>query len=202
MLTRRLLGAAGFALALRSPAALAQAAPPVRLRGTIARLEGNMLTVATREGASVDVTLGDPLVVTALRRVALADIVPGTSVGAVATPGADGELRAVVVTVLPPGVRINEFQAAWDLAPNTSMNNGAVEAVVQTSGGRDLTLSIQGRSVTLRVGADTPLLMPIPAARTDLVAGAAVFINAVRAADGTLSTPRVSVAKDGVAPAI
>ena len=161
-----------------------------------------MLTVATREGSSVAVALTEPLAVSALRRVALGEITPGTSVGAVAAPGADGELRAVAITVLPPGARIIERQVAWDLAPGTSMNDGPVEAVVQDSAGGVLTLGINGRSVRLRVGADTPLLMPIPAARADLVPGAAVFINAARGADGALSAARVTVGKDGVVPAI
>lgn len=202
-LSRRTL--AGVALAAAAVArgvrAQAQALGPARLRGTITSLEGNLLTLATREGPSAVVTLTEPLVVGALRRVALTDIAAGTSIGAVAEPGADGALRAVAITVLPPGVRITERQIPWDL-PNTSMNDGPVEAVVESSAGRELTLSINGRSVKVQVGADTPLLMPIPAARADLVTGAAVFINAMRAADGTLSAARVTVGKDGVAPVI
>jgi hypothetical protein len=181
--------------------AQAQNTGPTRLRGTIVTLEGNLLTVATRDGPSVVVTLAEPLMVSALRRVALTDITAGTSIGAVAEPGTDGTLRAVAITVLPLGARITERQIPWDL-PNTSMNDGPVEAVVESSAGRELTLSINGKSVKVQVGADTPLLMPIPAARADLVAGAAVFINATRNADGTFSAARVTVGKDGVAPAI
>ena len=180
----------------------AQVAGQARLRGTIASLAGAVLTVATREGPNVAVTLTEPLTVSALRRVALADITPGTSVGAVAEPGAEGELRAVAITVLPPGARIAERQIAWDLAPGTSMNDGPVEAVVQDSAGGLLTLGIHGRSVQVRVSRDTPLLMPVAAARADLVPGAAIFINATRGADGELSAGRVTVGKDGVVPAI
>lgn len=199
-LARRGLGAVALLAALPAARAIGQA--PTRLRGTIVSLAGNLLTVATREGSNATVTLADNATIVSLRRVALADITPGTSVGAVAEPGDDGELRAVALTVLPPGVRITERQFAWDLRPNTSMNDGPVEAVVETSVGRDLTLSIQGRSVTVRVPADTPLLMPVPAARTDLVPGAAVFINATRGADGQLGAARVTVGKDGVVPVI
>lgn len=195
---------AGVALAAATvSAAVAQtvAAGPARLRGTISSLDGNKLTVATREGPNVTVTFTEPLTVGALRRVAITDIAPGTSIGAVAEPVADGTLRAVAITVLPPGARITERQIPWDL-PNTSMNDGPVDAVVESSAGRELTLSINGKSVKVQVGAITPMLMPIPAARADLVPGAAVFINATRAADGTLSAARVTVEKDGVAPVI
>ncbi|WP_376099564.1 hypothetical protein ACE7GA_11705 [Roseomonas sp. CCTCC AB2023176] len=191
------------ALAAAAPlAARAQSGEAVRLRGRIIALSGNILTVATREGPNAAVTLAEPLAVSALRRVALADIVPGTSVGVVAEPGEGETLRAVAITVLPPGARITERQVAWDLRPGTSMNDGPVEAVVQAGEGRDLTLTIFGRAVRVRVGPEVPLLMPVPASRADLVPGAAVFLNATRAADGTVSAARVVVEKDGVAPAI
>ena len=187
--------------AVHAPSVLAQAAAPTRLRGTIASLEGNLLTVSTREGGRTAVNLAEPLTVAALRRVTLAEITAGTSVGVVAEPG-DDALRAVAITVLPPGVRINERQVAWDLTPNTSMNDGPVEAVVESGAGRELTLRINGRSVKVQVGPDTPLVMPIAAARADLVPGAAVFINAMPGADGQLSAARVVVGKDGVVPPI
>ncbi|MBS7809546.1 DUF5666 domain-containing protein [Roseococcus pinisoli] len=182
--------------------AWAQQPGPVRLRGTITELDGNALGVATRTGQRLVVQLADNTPIAALRRVALSEITTGTAVGVVAEPGADGELRATAITVLPPGMRITELQNAWDTAPNASMNNGPVEAVVDSGGGRDLTLSILGRRVLVRVPADTPLRMPIPAARTDLVPQAQVFINATRGEDGRLSASRILVGKDGVDPVI
>ncbi|MXP65981.1 hypothetical protein E0493_21780 [Roseomonas sp. M0104] len=178
------------------------AGTPRRIRGHIAGLDGPVLRVVTREGPSVDVTLAETLTVSALRRVVMDDITKGTSVGVVAEPGPDGELKAVAITVLPPGMRITERQVAWDLSPGTSMNDGPVEAVVESSAGRDLTLRIHGKEVLVRVTPDTPLLMPVPAARTDLVTGAAVFINALQSAEGRISAARVTVGKDGVDPAI
>ncbi len=201
ILSRRSILPAGL-LVLSASRASAQGAGPVRIRGTISGLEGNALGVATRAGERVVVNLADNATVAALRRVALADITPGTAVGVVAEPGADGELRATAITVLPPGVRITELQNAWDTAPNATMNNGPVEAAVDSGTGRDLTLSILGRRVLVRVPAETPLLMPIAAARSDLVPGATVFISATRDAEGRISASRVTVSKDGVAPVI
>jgi hypothetical protein len=201
---RHVLGVVTFigALTLGFANALAQPAAPTRLRGTIISPTGNVLVLATREGSTVSVTLAEPLMISALRRVALSEITPGTSIGAVAKPSADANLRAVAITVLPPGARITELQVAWDLAPGTSMNNGPVAAVVENSTGRELTLNTNGRSVKLQVTPETPLLMPKAAARTDLVPGAVVFINATRGPDGALSAARVTVGKDGVVPVI
>ena len=193
-----LLGAS----ALHLPGALAQGAAPPRVRGTIISREGSLLTVATRDGGRAVVTLTEPLTVVALRRVALPEITNGSSLGVVAEPGPDDELRAVAITVLPPGQRIREVQEAWDLAPNTSMNNGAVEAIMESRDDRVVTLSIFGRSVRVRITPQTALVMPIPASPADLVPGAVVFINAARGEDGRLSAGRVTVGKDGVLPPI
>ncbi|WP_421993355.1 hypothetical protein [Roseococcus sp.] len=210
MITRRTFLALGAAMAASpafSPWAQAQTPAqtqpgPTRIRGTILELEGNALGITTRAGERVIVNLAENTTVAALRRVTLAEITPGTAVGVVAEPGPDGELRATAITVLPPGMRITELQNAWDTAPGATMNNGPVEAAVDSGSGRDLTLSILGRRVLVRVPAQTPMLMPIAAARSDLVPNATVFINATRGEDGRLSTNRVMVSKDGVAPVI
>jgi hypothetical protein len=81
------------------------------------------------------------------------------------------------------------------------MNNGAVQAVVQRADGHELTLSINGRAVPVRVDERTALIRPVEASRTDLVAGAAVMVNATRGDDGKLTAVRVTVEKDGVVPA-
>ena len=200
-LSRRSVVAAGLA-ALPVARAAAQAATPMRIRGSIVALDGDTLRVTTRTGEHLSVTLAANTVVSALRRVALAEITPGTALGVVAEPDPDGELRATAITVLPPGARITELQSAWDTGPNASMNNGPVEAVMDSGSGRDLTLSILGRRVLVRVPAETPLLMPIAASRSDLVPQAIVVINATRDQDGRITAGRVTVGKDGVVPVI
>ncbi|HEY4253498.1 MAG TPA: hypothetical protein VGM87_19975 [Roseomonas sp.] len=192
-----LIGASG----LRARAALAQGASS-RVRGTVVSREGSLLTVATRDGSHATVTLTEPLTVVALRRVALGEIANGSNLGVVAEPGTNDELRAIAITVLPPGQRIREVQEPWDLGTNSSMNNGAVQAVMESRDDRLVTLSIFGHSVKVRITPQTALVMPIPAAAADLTAGAVVFINATRGADGQLSANRVTVGKDGVLPPI
>lgn len=199
-LSRRVTLGLGLATLAAAPA-FAQSGP-LRIRGTILELEGNALGVTARDGARVIVNLTPDVTISTLRRVTMAELGQGAEIGVVAEPDSDGELRATAITVLPPGARINQYQGAWDTAPNSSMNNGVVQATVQSGSGRDLTISIQGRPVRIRVPAETPLLMPTPAARTDLVPNATVFINATRGEDGRISANRVVVSKDGVAPVI
>ena len=191
-------GMVGIVAGWRPSAGLAQAAA-MRVRGRILSLDGGVLTVAARDGEEIPVRLGEATV-SALRRVSVADLVPGTPLGVVAEPAGDG-LRAVAVTVLPP-TATRQFQSPWDLGPDSSMNNGAVAAVVQRAEGHELTLSINGRSVPVRLDDRTALVRPVEASRDDLKPGAAVFISATRGEDGRVVATRVIVEKDGVAPPI
>ena len=194
ILSRR--GALAAIIGLAAGAARAQPLPE-RVRGRIAGVEGDILRITTRDGAEARVRLGESPV-SALRRVPLGELAPGTNLGVVALAEADG-LRAIAVTVLP-ATATRQFQSPWDLGPESSMNNGAVAGVMQGAQASELTLSINGRAVPIRVDDRTAIVQPIPATREDLKAGAAVFVFGTRGADGVVSATRVTVEKDGVAP--
>ena len=116
-----------LAACLCATAAFAQNAPPTRIRGTIAALEGQTLTINTREGPKVDVLLNDPLTVSTVKKVDLADIKPNTYVGIATRTVADGELQALEVLVFPEAMRgVGEGHYAWDLEPGSMMTNGTV----------------------------------------------------------------------------
>jgi hypothetical protein len=133
--------------------------------------------------------------------VPLASIAPGTFIGTAARPAPDGELQAMELLVFPESARgTGEGHYPWDLAPGSTMTNANVEAAVPATSGRELTLAYKGGSVKVRVPPDVPVVTPSPASLADLKPGATVFLSAMRAADGSLSTSRVTVSKDGVAP--
>jgi len=190
-----LLTGTGLAQAQTAP-------PPVRIRGTIQALDGNVLTVTTREGPIVKVTLNDPLTVATVKKLGLADIAPGSYIGTAAMPGPDGTLTALEVLVFPPTARgTGEGHGPWDLAANSTMTNANVEAVLQGTSGHVLTLTPKGQIVKVVVPPNVPIVTPAPAQREDLKPGQTIFIfAATRAADGSLSASRVTVSKHGVAP--
>jgi hypothetical protein len=197
----RLLPAA-LAGCLFSVAAIAQTtAPPTRIRGTIAAVEGQTLTIATREGPKVDVMLNDPLTVATVKKVDLASIAPGTYVGIATRNGANGEMQAIEVLVFPDSMRgAGEGHYAWDLEPGSMMTNGTVSGAVQATSGRELSLSFKGGSNKIVVPSDAPIVTFAPAERADLKPGAPVMFGATKNADGKLAASRVTVGKDGVAP--
>jgi hypothetical protein len=196
----RLLPAA-LAACLLAVGAIAQTAPPARIRGTIAAVQGQTMTVATREGPKVDVMLNDPLTVSTVKKVELASITPNTYVGIATRSGANGELRALEVLVFPEAMRgAGEGHYAWDLEPGSMMTNGTVTGAVTATSGRELSLSFKGGSNKIMVPPDTPIVTFAPAERADLKPGATVFFAATKNAEGKLTASRVTVGKDGVAP--
>jgi hypothetical protein len=186
---------------LLTTVAMAQTAPPTRIRGTIAAIDGSMITVTTREGPKVDIVLNDPLTVATVKRVELASIAPGAYVGIASRPGPDGELRAIEVLVFPEAMRgAGEGHYPWDLEPGSLMTNGTVTGTVEVTSGRELSLSFKGASNKITVAPDAALVAFAPAERADLKVGERVFFSATKNSEGKLATSRVTVGKDGVAP--
>lgn len=199
MYRRHLLAAA--VLALTATAAMAQTSPPTRIRGTIASLDGNTLTVNSRGGEAVPVILNDPLTVAALKKVDLASIDQNAYVGVATRNGPDGKMTAIEVLVFPEAARgAGEGHYPWDLEPGSMMTNGTVIGAVTGSSGRDLTIRHKDDSKTIVVPAGVPVVTPIPAERADLKPGAQVFMIATKNQDGKLAVSRVTVGKDGVNP--
>jgi len=120
---------APFALALVGFAAFAQST--VRVRGTIARLDGDVLTVKSRDGKEVRVQLAPDAQVAVAKATTLGDIKPGTYVGSAAMKRADGKLVAKEVHTIPPQVPAGHMP--WDLEPGSTMTNANLEGVAQAA---------------------------------------------------------------------
>jgi hypothetical protein len=198
---RRLFVAAALLLGASTLNALAQTAPPTRIRGTIAAVDGNTMTVNGRDGQKMDVALNDPLTVVTVKKFDLSTIKATDYVGIATRTGADGKLTAMEVLVFPEAMRgAGEGHYAWDLEPGSMMTNGTVKGAVTAASGRDLTVAYKDGSQTISVPPSAPVVTFAPAERADLKPGAPVFLGATKSAEGKLSAGRVTVGKDGVAP--
>jgi Domain of unknown function (DUF5666) len=187
-----------FVLALTvSSAAFAQST--TRVRGTIARLDGDVLTVKTREGKEVKVQLAPDTAVAVAKAASLSDIKPGTYVGSAAMKRADGTLVAKEVHTLPPQAPAGHMP--WDLEPGSTMTNANLVGVAQSAGGQQITLEYKDGSQKILVPPGTPIVTFVPGDRSALKPGETIFTTAKVDADGKLSTQRIQVSKDGVRPA-
>src|ERR1700730_11742231 len=101
--------------------------PPVRLRGTIDKLDGHTLTVKSRDGQSVTVNLADNVAVVYLVKKTMADIKTGDYLASTGIKGTDGKIHAVEVRIFPEAQRgTGEGQFPWDLMPDSIMTNATV----------------------------------------------------------------------------
>jgi hypothetical protein len=200
-MTRRALGAVGFALVLTASSVLAQE-KPVRIRGSIEKIDGLTLSVKARDGSFATVTLADNVTVVAIVKAALADIHPNSFVGITALPQTDGTWRAVEVHIFPEAMRgTGEGDREWDLMPKSTMTNAAVAESVKAVDGQTLTLKYKDGEKKFFVPADAPIVAFAPGERSDLKVGAKFFIvAATKQPDGTFQAARINVGKDGLTP--
>ena len=197
-----LIRAALLALPLLAAApALAQAPAAQRIRGIIERADESGLRIRSREGEDLTVALAPDVRVSAMKAVELGSVAPGAYIGTAAMPQSDGTLRAIEVLVFPEAMRgAGEGHRGWDLLPESTMTNATVADTVTAVEGRVLTLTYGGERKRVVVPPDAPVVTLVPATRSDLKAGEAVFLSAQRQPDGSLRAAQVTVGKDGVAP--
>jgi uncharacterized low-complexity protein len=181
--------------------AQAQNAEQVHVRGSIVAVNGNKIKVKTREGKTVEVTLADGVHVAGVARADIGDIKPGDFVGIASLPKADGGDGALEVLIFPPAMKgTGEGSYGWDLKPNSSMTNATVANAVKGVDGHTVTVSYHGKEKKIAIPAGTPVVTLAPAAMKDLVAGAIVFVPAVKGDKGALVAQQIVVGANGVVP--
>ena len=196
------LGMIGLAAVLAAPLAWAQESPPIRVRGTIERIEGPIYVIKARDGAELKLTVAEKPSIATLVKASLADIKRDSFVGVTSMPQPDGSQRALEVHIFPEAMRgTGEGHYPWDLRPQSMMTNANVDQVGATVDGRMLTLKYKAGETKIFVPADTPIVVYDVGDRTDLKPGAPVFIVAVKQPDGTLEGRAWRVGRNGAAPA-
>src|SRR4029079_5931694 len=116
--------ALGFAI-IATPA-FAQQPAPARVRGTIEKVEGSVLTVRSGE-ADVKVTVADNVQVFGVTKATLADVKVNSFVGVGAMPQTDGRQRALQVMIFAEQQRgLGEGHRPWT-QPGSTMTNGTVD---------------------------------------------------------------------------
>ena len=205
-MTRRTFGASGIALMLAGSASVAQQSPPpVRVRGTVEGVEGDIVTVKSRDGAQLKLKLKDGATVRAVIPAKLTDIKAGASVGVTSSPQADGSLSAIEVHIFPVGQNVNQAHFNWDLMPNTFMTNGPVQTSVAAVDGQVLTVQYKAgdkvEEKQIKVTPKTTIVGYEPSSKAELKPGVKVFVaGAPKLPDGSLEVANISYGKDGMTP--
>jgi hypothetical protein len=194
------IGAAGLALMLSVASASAQEV--TRVRGTIEKVDGNTLSVKSREGANVTVKLKDNALVTGVTKAALSDIKQHSFIGITAMPQPDGTQKAIEVHIFPEARRgAGEGHRPWDLVPNSTMTNADVEQLVTAVDGPMLTMKYKEGEKKISVPNNATIVQFVNGDKADLKPGAKIFIAAgTKLPDGSIEAAGINVGKDGLTP--
>jgi hypothetical protein len=201
--TRRRLCAAGLGLLPVTSATWAQQPPPVRLRGTIEAVDGNVLTVKAAGGTDAKVMLVEKTAIVAVVKATLAEIKEGTFLGSAAIPQADGTQKAVEVHIFPEEMRgTGEGHRPYPTVANGTMTNGtAAGATVAGVEGSTITVKYTGGEKKIIVPETAPIVRYEVGGKADLKPGAHfTVLAATKRPDGAFETSRINVGRDGAVP--
>ena len=191
-------------IALLALPALAQTPPegtPTRIRGTVDKLDGQTLTVKSRDGQLLTVALAPNFTVRGVVAKGVADIKVGDYVASTSVKGPDGKLKAIEVHIFPENMRgTAEGQFPWDLVPESVMTNATVAQITAAPQGQVMKVTYKGSEAEVAVPPGIPIVGYVPADTNLLKSGITIFIVARKQADGTLTAASVTAEKDGVKP--
>jgi hypothetical protein len=183
---------------------------PYRVRGTLESVESDKLTVNTREGETLDVSLTDDTRVLVVRPASLQDIKQGDYVGLTSVDSGDRRV-AISAHIFADDLRgTAEGHVPWDLVkePNT-MTNATVAEIEEVGDQRELKVSYkQGEgeqategSQTIYVPEDLSVVkMEKAPDRSVLAPGKDAFLVVRDQADGSRSVIAVVVGEEGATP--
>jgi hypothetical protein len=169
----------------------------MRVRGTITALDGDVLSVKSRDGKDLKVHLTSDAQVAVAKKLALSDIKPGTYVG-VTSVQQGGRQVAKEVHLIPPAAPSGHMN--WDLMPGSMMTNANLDTVVKSAGGNQITLKYKGGEQRIVVPEGTPIVGFDSGNRSALKKGETIWTNARVEAGGRIVANRIQVSKDGVRP--
>ena len=194
------LALAGAIIAASCAAATAQT---VRVRGTIERADGNVLTLKSTDGAELKLTLTENAMIVAVVKASMADIKEGTFLGSAAMPQPDGSQKALEVHIFPEQMRgTGEGHRPYAPVANSTMTNGSASgAAVAGVDGSAMIVKYKDGEKRIVVPPDTPVVRYEVGGKGDLKAGARfTVLAATKKPDGTLEASRINVGRGGVVP--
>lgn len=150
---------------------LNEADAQTRVRGTITAVDGNSFVV----DGKTKVGLGDKTEIVFTQPVALAEIKPGDFLGVTSVKHADGKLIAYEVRRFPKPV--SPGHRPFDGRDDQTMTNATVDATVQSTNGRELTMTYEGGTQKITVPPDASVSTLVPGTRAQLVPGAPVNLT-------------------------
>jgi hypothetical protein len=141
-----------------------------RVRGVITAVKGDVITVGARQ-----VRVGNKTEIVYAQPILLGDIKAGDFLGVTSRKDPGGQLTALEVRRFPKPV--SPGHRPFDGRDDQTMTNATVEAMVQASSGRELTLTYAGGAQKIIVPESASVSTLVPGKRDQLVVGAPVNLT-------------------------
>ena len=197
---RALIAAAALVCALVS----ADAQQAGRIRGQIEKVDGSMLTLKTREGATMQVRLADDVRVGALEKATLSDIKPDSFIGIAGMPRPDGSIEAFSIHIFQAAQRgvVADRHGPWDARPGSTMTNAYVEGMSTEKDGETLNVKYKDGEKTVHVNGQTVIAATTKGDKSELKPGVQIIImGSEKQADGSVNAKTLYVGR-GITPAM
>lgn len=172
-------------------AGAADAQAPTRIRGAITAVDGKVISVKAADGKDVDIALGEKTEIVFTQPIKLSEIKAGDFLAVSSMKRADGTLTAFEVRRFPKPV--SPGHRPLDGRDDQTMTNATLDTMVQSTNGRELTLTYEGGSQKIILPENASISTLVPGNRSQLLPGAAVNLTAAPGADGKLTARRIQV---------
>ncbi len=151
---------------------------PSRIRGEIVKASDGMLSVKTREGATLNVKLDEKVRVSALVKASLADVKQDSFIGVAGMPQPDGSIEAFSIHIFLPAQRgvVPNRHGPWDARPGSTMTNAYVESIVTSKGGETLMVKYKDGEKKIVATPQTVIAAAAPGSKDELKPGAQIII--------------------------
>jgi hypothetical protein len=169
-----------------------------RMRGTVATLNGDVLTVKTRDGKTMEFQLDEKSTIVYTQPIELSEIKPGDFLGVTSSKRSDGTLSAFEIRRFQKPVNPGHRER-YEGQEDQTMTNANVAATVQSANARELTLTYDGGSQKVIVAPNAIVSTLVPGNRSQLVPNAPVALTPEKAGDKLLAR-NVQVSKPGFVP--
>jgi hypothetical protein len=192
---KRALATLVLAISIPGAGIATAAQEPTRVRGTIAGMKADVLSVKTNDGRNVDIQLGEKSTIVYTQPIELSDIKQGDFLGVTSAKRGDGTLSAFEIRRFAKPT--NPGHRPFDGRDDQTMTNASVSATVQSANAREITLTYEGGSQKVMVAPNAIISQLVPGERSQLVANAPVSLTADAGSDGKLVARNIQVSKPG-----
>jgi hypothetical protein len=181
-------------------------APPTKIRAVVEKFDSGMATVKTESGDTAMVAVGPKTKISGVAKRQLSEIKPNEFIGVTAMADKDGMMHATEIHIFPEPMRgVGEGHYPWDKGPTSSMTNGAVSGMADTTDGKTFTMTYKDKTgkmgeSKIDISPKIPIVAFVPGDMSLLKPGAHAVIYAGKNPDGSFMAFAIVAEKDGVRP--